>query len=205
MTSLELFAKGLPCNTAAEKNKTAIFKVLKQRGLLEKNVFEIGSGTGQHGIYFCQQSPTLCWYPSEQRSNINRLTQWYQAAHNCGIDNIQEPMSFDVGVDPIPTLDFDMVYMANVWHILQQEERESLAMQLAENLCANHTVVIYGPFKQNGEFTTESNQIFHQSLVQQGYGGLIDMTDIEKWSNNKLKLSHVEAMPANNFLLFYQK
>lgn len=64
----------------------------------------------------------------------------------------------------------------------------------------------YGPFNQNGEFTSPSNQAFDTSLRQQNPNmGLRDLNDVEKEANkNQLELKKIHYMPANNMLLVFK-
>lgn len=66
---------------------------------------------------------------------------------------------------------------------------------------------IYGPFKVNGEHTTESNAQFDASLRARnpswGYRDTAQVID----EAQKQGLTHVEtvAMPANNFMLIFKR
>ena len=195
----------LPHNQAAENNKRAIAQVWETLGLGQKRVFEIGSGTGQHGIFFCQQFPALSWQASEQAANLPLLTAWYEAAQSLEIANFAAPLLFDVSKPTWPTEAFDTVYCANVLHILERSLARRMIEQVTSHLESNQLFVCYGPFKREGEFTTASNRDFDAWLQAQGYGGLLDMAEIESDSGHQLKLKHCLDMPANNFLLVFTK
>jgi hypothetical protein len=66
---------------------------------------------------------------------------------------------------------------------------------------------IYGPFKVDGAFTTDSNRQFHESLVasnpEWGYRDVADVT--AEATAAGLALQHCVAMPANNFALVFRK
>lgn len=53
-----------PFSQACENNKQPILAQLKPVLANAKTVLEIGSGTGQHSVYFAQQLPHLQWYSS---------------------------------------------------------------------------------------------------------------------------------------------
>ena len=63
----------------------------------------------------------------------------------------------------------------------------------------------YGPFNMNGECTSDSNLAFDQSLRESGYGGLVDIEQLQQWAGPQLKLMERIAMPANNMALVWQK
>ncbi|GEA13612.1 DUF938 domain-containing protein [Alteromonas sp. KUL49] len=195
----------LPVNQAAEKNKKPIYEALSTLGLLDGTVFEIGSGTGQHGIYFCALAPSLKWQPSEVEERLPVLQAWAQVACEEGIDNFSSPVSYSIDQGQLPDVQASSLYCANVLHIIQPNQAKSLIEQVCDKLKQGERFICYGPFKKDGEFTTESNQEFHTWLQQQGYGGLIDIDDMARWSNGQLVLEHVVDMPSNNFLLVWRK
>lgn len=70
------------------------------------------------------------------------------------------------------------------------------------------TTAIYGPFKVDGSFTTPSNKAFDKSLREAGVAGwgLKDVRDLEKAANNHgIVLKQRLDLPANNFMLVFQK
>jgi hypothetical protein len=66
---------------------------------------------------------------------------------------------------------------------------------------------IYGPFKINNEFTTDSNHQFHETLVatnpEWGYRDVGDITTAASAAG--LQQQQCVAMPANNYLLVYKR
>ena len=48
-----------PYAPASEENKAVIFEAI--RNYLGADVLEIGSGTGQHAVYFATQRPDMIW------------------------------------------------------------------------------------------------------------------------------------------------
>ena len=195
--------EGLPHNQAAENNKEPIFNGWVKLGLNQQKVFEIGSGTGQQGVYFCSKLPELQWKPSEVSANLEVLNLWYDAARRSGIDNFQPPVSFNIETGNFP--ESDTIYTSNVLHIVSNDLAKQLVQRVSTQLSLGHQFVCYGPYKVDGKFTTESNREFDLWLKAQGYGGLLDVSQIEKWSGQSLTLRHKVDMPANNFLLLFEK
>ncbi|GLQ14815.1 hypothetical protein BTO11_06785 [Psychrosphaera saromensis] len=192
-------------NNAADNNKQYILDALQRLNLLKGKVVEIGSGPGQHGIHFCQHVSELTWQPTEITSKLPLTLQWYEVSQKQGLTNYLKPFSFHIGRDTITASDFDLVYSANVLHIISEELAQHLIKQLVETMSQGQKLVCYGPFKQDGEYTSESNRDFDQWLFSEGYGGMQDLEDIPSWSDGKLSLLQVESMPANNFIVVYQK
>lgn len=66
---------------------------------------------------------------------------------------------------------------------------------------------IYGPFKIDGAFTSDSNRQFHESLTASNpEWGYRDAADVSKEAAAAgLALQQCVAMPANNFALVFRK
>ena len=63
----------LPFSQAAENNKEPILGILREVLGDSQSVLEVGSGTGQHAVWFAGQLPHLSWQPSEQQHNLQAL------------------------------------------------------------------------------------------------------------------------------------
>lgn len=76
----------------------------------------------------------------------------------------------------------------------------------AKLLQPNGRLVLYGPFKKNGEFTTESNKAFDSSLRMRdprwGYRD-VESDLVPEAAKCGLDLLECHEMPANNFLLSF--
>ena len=57
-----------PFAESSEQNKHAILVVLQQEFTHAQTVLEIGSGTGQHAVFFAQQLPHLA---SQRRDRVH--------------------------------------------------------------------------------------------------------------------------------------
>ena len=68
-------------------------------------------------------------------------------------------------------------------------------------------MLLYGPYKYGGKFTTQSNADFDVYLrTNYGAGGIKDFETIDALANdNGLALENDIAMPANNQFLVYRK
>ena len=63
-------------------------------------------------------------------------------------------------------------------------------------------LLIYGPFQIEGQFSTDSNKAFHETLSSVGVPewGLKDVADLKKAAANYgLELKERINMPSNNF------
>ncbi|WP_338104537.1 DUF938 domain-containing protein [Psychrobacter celer] len=58
-------ADRLPFSQACENNKQPILEVLQKELQDSTHVLEVGSGTGQHSVYFAPNLPHLHWQTSD--------------------------------------------------------------------------------------------------------------------------------------------
>lgn len=195
----------LPTSPSAENNKAPILEKWLAFGYETASVLEIGSGTGQHGVHLAQHCPKLRWQPTEVASNFAPLQQWWQAAQEVGIINLQAPIEFEIGDQALPKCDFDTIYTSNVLHIVDKQKAEKLVEHICEALGSGQKWVCYGPFKRDQQFTTESNKQFNDWLLAEGHGGLLDLDEVLAFGNNQLEIEHLEEMPANNFFIVFNR
>ena len=103
---------------------------------------------------------------------------------------------------------FSLVYCSNVTHISPWEVTRGIIAGAASLLHANGRLVVYGPFKRGGAFTTESNRSFDEAL--RGRNPAWGYRDVESEvvpaaEARGLQLIECLEMPANNFLLAFGK
>nr|WP_026294625.1 DUF938 domain-containing protein [Salinimonas chungwhensis] len=190
-----------PYSQACENNKHPILAILKNAFAQCSSVLEIGSGTGQHAVWFAQKLPFLKWYSSDQPQYHEGINSWIDEFGNA---NLQRPIAFTVGQDLFPSQRFDGVFTANTAHIMQPDEVKIMLAQIAEALPSGGVFCQYGPFTQQGVFNSQSNEDFHHKLVAQGYGGYRDIDELIQWAE-PLILCGIHPMPAHNLLLQWRK
>jgi len=78
-------------------------------------VLEIGSGTGQHAVFFAEKLPHLVWPASDRLENHASVKAWISESQ---LDNIVPPLKFAIGRDPWPAIQVDAVFTANTTHML---------------------------------------------------------------------------------------
>jgi hypothetical protein len=190
-----------PFSQACENNKGPILAVLKEVFQHSNAVLEIGSGTGQHAVYFAPGLPHLRWYCSDVEANHAGINAWlteFPAA------NLVPPCRLMLGRDPWPPIAVDAIYTANTTHIMQRHEAKLMLQLVQQHLPIGGVFCQYGPFSQGGEFSSQSNRDFDQSLRERGYGGVQDVDTLERWAQG-LALQAKIAMPANNLCLIWRK
>ena len=88
----------LPCSEACERNKRPILGLLRQVFASSKFVLEIGSGSGQHAVYFAANLPHLTWQPSDLPGTLGWIEQRLEQE---GPDNVNMPLALDVRNAPL--------------------------------------------------------------------------------------------------------
>ena len=188
---------------AAERNKEPILRLLQPH--LEKldRLLEIGSGTGQHAVYFAGQYPGILWQTSDLPANLAQLAM---ALRQSELANLPSPWMIDVN-DPPVQHDFPAIYTANTLHIMSEGSVEQFFRYTNKALARSAQLFIYGPFNRNGEFTSESNQQFDASLRSRGVGSGIRDREwiIELAAEIGLQLDELAAMPANNIMMTFSR
>jgi len=191
----------LPFAESSEQNKSVIFDVIKP--YLHGDVLEIGSGTGQHAVFFAAQLPSLSWQTSDFESNLPGIEAWI--AHS-GLTNLLPPIALDVS-GRWPGRQFDMVYSANCFHIMHKTMVAKCIEGVGACLKADGVLAVYGPFNYAGNFTSPSNASFDAFLkARDPDSGIKDfewLDDLARQQN--LHLLEDVAMPENNRSLVWQK
>ena len=78
-------------------------------------VLEIGSGTGQHAIYFAGKLPYLRWQTSDLPENHEGIKAWLGEV--C-MSNVLAPLLLDVDASPWPISSVQGVFSATTAHIM---------------------------------------------------------------------------------------
>ena len=192
-----------PYSESCDQNKMAILSIIKPL-IATKSVLEIGSGTGQHAVYFAQQMPHVKWYTSDQKQYHQGINAWLSEAH---LSNIAAPFELDVTQQNWSDIQADAVFSANTVHIMNEIMVEALFSGIGKILSYKGDFLLYGPFNYQGHYTSESNQQFDQWLKQQNpESGIKDFEKIAELAEKAgLILITDYTMPANNRILHFRK
>ena len=193
-----------PNAPSALRNQNAILEVISGEFQDCKAVLEIGSGTGQHAIFFASQMSWLTWQTSDLVANHQGINAWLEDA---ALDNVKAPLVLDVEA-PLQTDDkFDAVFSANTAHIMSIAAVESMFSTAGRCLIDGGRFCLYGPFNQNGTFTSDSNRDFDANLRSQDPAmGIRDLEILDGFAEtNGLHRTSLYAMPANNMISIWSK
>ena len=192
-----------PHSPSCERNREPILDVLRDHLPDRRRVLEIGSGTGQHAVFFAEALPHLSWQASDRADNLPGIGLWLEEA---ALANTPPAIELDV-TGTWPQQQFDAVFSANTLHIMSWAEVERTFAGLAEILADSAKLIVYGPFNYHGQFTSESNAKFELWLKERGaHQGIRDFEQVNVLAAAiGLALVEDRAMPANNRCLVWRK
>ncbi len=193
----------LPYSESCERNRAPILEILRQILPGSGKILEIGSGTGQHIVYFAPQFPRLSWQASDRDEYLQGLISRVEQE---GSVNTLPPIKLDV-LEKWPDEVFDAVYSANTAHIMSWDAVRAFFAGVGAHLASGGTFCLYGPFNQDGRFTSDSNRNFDAHLRSQDpQMGLRDVEALElQAEQNGMILREQFPMPANNQILLFKK
>jgi cyclopropane fatty-acyl-phospholipid synthase-like methyltransferase len=168
-------------------------------------VLEVGSGTGQHAVYFAQHLPNLIWQSSDQDQYLNSINSWIDDAK---LDNTPMAIPLDVtNTGTWPSIEVDAIFSANTTHIMSWDMVVDFFQGVGKMLNPGGMFILYGPFNYNDEYTSQSNANFDLWLKDRDPNSAIrDFEALNKLAAEAgLILVNDYEMPANNRILYWKK
>lgn len=197
-----------PFSPAAERNSGPILDVLRTQFAGRQRVLEIGSGNGQHAVYFAAAMPWLNWQCTDRPEYLPGICQWVEEA---GLANMPAPRLLDVD-DAQWHVDangqrFDAAFSANTLHIMGWPQVQAFFAGLDRVLAPTACLVVYGPFNFFGDYTSHSNREFDAWLkARDPASGIRDFEAVDALAQSiGLRLVDDVAMPANNRCLVWTR
>jgi SAM-dependent methyltransferase len=194
----------LPFSAACERNKDPILEVLRVRFADRAQVLEVGSGTGQHAVHFARTLTHVIWHPTEQLAYLSDLTERVKLE---GSHNLRVPTLLDVRQAVWPLRAVDAMFTANTLHIMSWLEVMALFHGIGTVLAPGGVLCIYGPFRYQGRYTSDSNRDFDRMLQERDpESGMRDVDAITSLARQYgMELAADHDLPANNRLLVFTK
>ncbi|HQU17352.1 MAG TPA: DUF938 domain-containing protein [Gammaproteobacteria bacterium] len=166
-----------PFSESCEQNKEPILAVLREVLAGCHRVLEIGSGTGQHAIYFARHLPHLTWLTSDVSDQHAGIRAWLEEA---GLPNVRPPLALDVDQAVWPAERIDAVFSANTAHIMAWPSVQHMFEGVARILAPDGVLCLYGPFNEGGRYTSPGNARFDAWLRQRDPdSGVRDVEDLD--------------------------
>lgn len=193
----------LPHSPASDRNRKPICQVLRRWLPDQARVLEIGSGSGQHAVYFCDRIPGLHWQATELAEHMAGLRLRLAVEGS----QLPAPMELDVRQADWPEGPYDAIFTANTLHIMPWDHTPVLIRQSAKRLVPGGLLVIYGPFQYQGRHTADSNRQFDHSLTNRDPAmGVRDAVAVSRLAEMHGLIAEADiAMPANNRILIFRQ
>ncbi|HDP89365.1 MAG TPA: DUF938 domain-containing protein [Thioalkalivibrio sp.] len=189
-----------PYAESCDQNREPILQVLVELFDRPGRVLEIGSGTGQHAVFFPRHLAQLDWQPSDVPEALAGIRLWIEEA---GLPNVRMPVALDVSAPDWPVVQVEYVFSANTAHIMHWPAVEAMFAGIGRVLAPGGRFALYGPFNREGCYTSESNARFDTWLRGRDPGsGVRDLEALDALATAQgLTLEADVAMPANNAIL----
>ncbi len=193
-----------PYAEACDENRDPILAVIEPLFQDCRRVLEIGSGTGQHAVYFAKKMPHLHWYTSDRVEYHAGIQAWLDESR---LTNVESPLLLDVSQTHWPAPPVDAVFSANTVHIMHLEDVNALFAGVGRSLSTAGRFALYGPFNYGGSYTSDSNARFDKWLKERDPGsGIRDFESLNELAESAgLEAVEDYPMPMNNRLLCWQK
>ncbi|MEK7322492.1 MAG: DUF938 domain-containing protein [Pseudomonadota bacterium] len=193
-----------PYSEACERNRDPILTTIQPLLAERRAVLEIGSGTGQHAVYFAAKLPHLIWHTSDRQMYHAGIQLWLDEA---AAENIRAPLVLDVTQAVWPAVAVDAVYSANTAHIMHWPEVAAMFAGVGRLLPVGGIFLLYGPFNYHSRYTSDSNRRFDAQLKSRDpLSGIRDAEALDRLAGQaRMRACGDVAMPANNHLLCWEK
>lgn len=193
-----------PFSESSAENREPILAVLREVFADCSKVLEIGSGTGQHAVYFGAELSHLSWQTADLPQHHAGIRMWLDEA---ALANVLAPIALDVNRSDWLERRYDAVFSANTLHIVSWPEVKKLFAGVGKVLQPGGVLAVYGPFNYKGEFTSPSNARFDQWLKDRDpASGVRDFEAVDALARQQnLILQRDIAMPVNNRTLVWRR
>ena len=197
--------------SATQRNRDCIGDVLSR--IIKKNcsILEIGSGSGEHGVFFQKRFPEIIWQTSDpDLLNRKSIISWIEYEELSR--EMPPPLDLDVEKVPwhLPTQllnSLQGIVSINMIHVAKWNCTIELFKEAGKLLKKGQFLMLYGPFKISNKHTSQSNYFFDNSLkMQNDLWGIKNLEEVCDESNkNGFSQEEIISMPANNFSIIYRK
>lgn len=193
-----------PYSESCDQNREPILEVIQPLLKERETILEVGSGTGQHAVYFAKKMPHLNWQTSDQPIYHEGIKLWLDDAN---LDNTPPPLPLNVSSDTWPNQSYDVIFSANAVHIMAWDNVVDFFVNAPKLLNKGGLFILYGPFNYNQQYTSESNARFDIWLKQRDpHSAIRDFEALDELAQKAgMTLQSDHDLPANNRILVWEK
>jgi SAM-dependent methyltransferase len=195
---------------AGRRNRDPILEQFRTLFPASGEVLELASGSGAHVNYFAPHFKEHRFQPSDYDVDVFETIK--KTRSESANENVADPVKIDLtdsttwpdGKDKL----YDVIFVINLFQVAPVSIIDGIAQVAARVLKPTGFLSIYGPFKVDAKYTTDSNQAFDQEILAAKVPewGLKDVRDLETAANaHGILLKQQIDMPANNFILVFGK
>lgn len=202
--------------TDARRHSPAVARNTDPLGRILESVFpktgavlEVASGTGEHAVAFASRFPELTWQPTdpdvEARASIDAHRE------SAGLSNLERARALDVRAPKwwIPWLGtrWSALVAINLVHIAPWDATLGLLEGAARLVPEGASLILYGPYFEDGVPTAPSNEEFDRSLRERdSRWGVRKLEDVRAEAVLRgFELARRVAMPANNLTVVFRR
>lgn len=190
---------------AALRNRVPIADLLRPVLPESGTVLELASGSGEHVIHFASLFPQLVWQPSDPSPEARAsIAEWVESE---GLTNVLPPLDIDASSETWPLQRADAMITINMIHISPWPATQGLLAGAGRLLPAGAPLILYGPYRREGQPLVPSNVEFDASLrARNSAWGIRLLEDVASLAEQSgLSLTSVTELPANNLGVIFTR
>ena len=197
--------------SATKRNRDFIGHELSKIIIKDGLILEIGSGSGEHGVFFQKCFPEIIWQTSDpELLHRESIFSWIEYEKL----NKKMPKPLELNVLNIPwKIPFESanflqgIVSINMIHVSSWACTQALFKGSGKLLNAGQFLFMYGPFKIGNKHISQSNYLFDNSLkLQNDHWGIRNLDEVsEEAKNNGFFQEKIIRMPVNNLSIIYRK
>ena len=197
--------------SATKRNRDFIGHELSKIIIKDGLILEIGSGSGEHGVFFQKCFPEIIWQTSDpDLLHRESIFSWIEYENL----NKKMPKPLELNVLNIPwKIPFESanflqgIVSINMIHVSSWACTQALFKGSGKLLNAGQFLFMYGPFKIGNKHISQSNYFFDNSLkLQNDLWGIRNLEEVsEEAKENGFFQEKIIRMPANNLSIIYRK
>jgi hypothetical protein len=188
---------------ATLRNREPLRRVLAEALPSEGLVLEVASGSGEHALAFAAAFPALTFQPTDRDPTARASIDAWVALE--GTTNLRPALELDAASDSWPVVAAAAVMCVNMIHIAPWSACLGLLKGAERLLSAGAPLILYGPYRRDGQHTAPSNEAFDQSLrTRDPAWGVRDLEAVVAAATGFLA-PEITEMPANNLTLVFRR
>jgi len=189
----------------ALRNRAPILAVLRRALPRHGVVLEIASGSGEHAVAFAAALPQITWQPTD--ADPGALASIAAHAADASLANLLAPLHLDVESPTWPIASAEAMVCCNMIHIAPWPASIALLAGAGRTLTPDGLLYLYGPFRQEGRHTADSNRAFDEDLRRRNPSwGVRDLGEVTALAEaNGLRRTEIVEMPANNLSVLFRR